>query len=322
MWRPERLIHGPQVAAVDDIPPLNRVFSEAFTDRYRRDGLVGVRVPQLNPAIWEYAVRDAGDGAMIWRDAQSELVAFNITHRSGAEGWMGPLAVRTDRQGEGTGRTIVETAIEWLKGEGVTTLGLETMPRTVDNIGFYSRLGFVPQYLTVTMTHDVTRRGVAGPFVQLGECDTLERTMWLARCRDRLGSSAPGYDFTRELELTLELGIGDTTVIEQDGVIAAFALWHSAALADVRSSDELRVLKLFSDGEENFVRLLVALESVTATLRLKRVAIRCQTKFETAYEALINRGYRVRWTDLRMTLSGYGEASLPGGEIIFSNWEV
>lgn len=235
---------------------------------------------------------------------------------------MGPLAVRTDRQGEGTGRTIVETAIEWLKGEGVTTLGLETMPRTVDNIGFYSRLGFVPQYLTVTMTHDVTRKGVAGPFVQLGGCDTVERRMWLARCRDRLGLSAPGYDFTRELELTLELGIGDTTVIEQDGVIAAFALWHSAALADVRSSDELRVLKLFSDGEENFVRLLVALESVTATLRLKRVAIRCQTRFEIAYEALLSRGYRVRWTDLRMTLSGYGEASPPGGEIIFSNWEV
>ena len=64
-----------------------------------------------------------------------------MVHRSGTEGWMGPLAVRPDRQGEGLGRQIVQAGIEWLRGQGATTIGLETMPRTVDNIGFYSRLG-------------------------------------------------------------------------------------------------------------------------------------------------------------------------------------
>lgn len=97
-WLPDRSVSGPERATVRDIEPLNRIFSDAFTDRYRRDGLVGVRVPYLNPLIWRYAIEDAGEGAMIWRDGEGRAVAFNMVHRSGTEGWMGPLAVRPDRQ--------------------------------------------------------------------------------------------------------------------------------------------------------------------------------------------------------------------------------
>ncbi len=144
MWRPDRSVRGPERPAARDIDPLNRVFAESFTDRYSRDGLVGVRVPQLTHQVWRYALEDAGDGAMVWRDAEGHMVAFNMVHRSGTEGWMGPLAVRPDRQGEGIGSMMVLHGLEWLREEGATTIGLETMPRTVDNIGFYSRLRLVP----------------------------------------------------------------------------------------------------------------------------------------------------------------------------------
>ena len=103
LWRPEHAVVGPESPGEGDLAALNRIFSDAFTDRYRRDGLVGVRVPPLNLQIWRYALRDAGPGAMVWRDEDDQLVAFNIAHRSGLEGWMGPLAVRPDRQGLGLG---------------------------------------------------------------------------------------------------------------------------------------------------------------------------------------------------------------------------
>src|SRR5476651_2654159 len=147
-------LEGPFQIGRADIGPLNVLFSETFTERYRRDGLVGVRVPPLNPAIWQYAVADAGDGAMMWRDARGAIAAFNIAHRSGVEGWMGPLAVRDDCQGAGQGKNIVSAGIDLLKRSGCTVIGLETMPRTMDNIGFYSGLGFVPARLTVTLTVD------------------------------------------------------------------------------------------------------------------------------------------------------------------------
>src|SRR2546426_8358803 len=52
--------------------------------------ILGVRVPHLNPLVWRYALLDAGDGAMVWRDESGHVAAFNIAHRSGTEGWMGP----------------------------------------------------------------------------------------------------------------------------------------------------------------------------------------------------------------------------------------
>jgi GNAT superfamily N-acetyltransferase len=139
MWRPDRSLHGPDPPTLRDIEPLNRVFAEAFTDRYSPGGIVGVRVPHLNTLVWRYALEDAGQGAMVWRDADWQMVAFNIVHQSDVESWMGPLAVRPDHQGGGLGSTMVRLGIDWLKGQGARTIVLETMPRTVENIGFYSR---------------------------------------------------------------------------------------------------------------------------------------------------------------------------------------
>lgn len=319
MWRPDRSVRGPDRPGYRDIDPLNRVFAEAFTDRYSRDGLVGVRVPQLNPLVWRYAIDDAGDGAMVWRDAEGHLVAFNIVHRSGREGWMGPLAVRPDRQGEGLGSLMVRTGIEWLRAQGASTIGLETMPRTVDNIGFYSRLGLVPAHLTVTLVHDVTRRGATGPFESLGNGpQPAER---IAECRRLTDELLPGVDFTREIELTRELAIGDTTLVRDGRDLSGFALWHSTPLAAGRPKDELRVLKLVARDAAALDRLLDALPAAAVQERVGRMAIRCQTEFAEAYLRLVEREYRVHWTDLRMILDGSPQRA-PRSGIVMSNWEI
>src|SRR5207253_881742 len=239
-WLPERQVYGPEPAGERDTDALNRVFADAFTDRYRRDGLVGVRVPHLNPQVWRYALLDAGAGAMLWRDEAGHVVAFNVAHRSGTEGWMGPLAVRPDRQGAGVGKAIVRAAVDWLIDQRVATLGLETMPRTVENIGFYARLGFAPGHLTVTLTNDIATRGHAAP-----------------------------------------------------------------ALLSQRKGDASAATT----------------EAAAARAGIRRVAVRCQTRFDDTFRRLVARGYRVRWTDLRMTYEGYGEPH-PRRGVLFSNWEI
>jgi GNAT superfamily N-acetyltransferase len=319
MWRPDRSVRGPDRPGYRDIDPLNRVFAEAFTDRYSRDGLVGVRVPQLNPLVWRYAIDDAGDGAMVWRDADGHMVAFNMVHRSGTEGWMGPLAVRPDRQGEGLGSLMVRTGIEWLRAQGATTIGLETMPRTVDNIGFYSRIGLVPGHLTVTLVHDVPRRAAGDVELLSTSGDGVEQGV--ADCRRLAGALLPGVDFTREIALTRELAIGDTTLIREGRDLAAFALWHSTPLAAGRPKDELRVLKLVARDAAAFERLLDALPVAAAGEKVGRIAVRCQSEYAAAYLRLVARGYRVHWTDLRMTLQDFALRK-PDQGIVMSNWEI
>jgi len=318
-WRPSQVLAGPYPARLDDVSELNDVFSESFTERYRRDGLTGVRVPHLNPVVWRYAIRDAADGALIWRGERGEIVAFNIVHRSGIEGWMGPLAVRNEQQGMGAGTEIVRRGIEWLKVHGASVIGLETMPRTMDNIGFYSGLGFVPGRLTLTITLDAAYADKPAPL--FGRLSARDKDDALAQCRALVASMQPGYDHAREITLTDELDLGDTMLLMKGDELKGYALCHTAPLVEGRSREDLRVLKLALADDamlDEAVRLLSDLARRSGT---RRVTIRMQGDYEAAYQRLIALRARVRWTDLRMTLAGYPERK-PEQGIVLSNWEI
>ncbi len=318
-WREPHHLDGPHCVRPEEIDPLNLVFSEAFTERYRRDGMVGVRVPSLNPSIWRYAIEDAADGAMLWRDGQREIAAFNIAHHSREEGWMGPLAVRPDLQGSGAGKEIVRAGVEWLKARGAKIIGLETMPRTMENIGFYSALGFVPKRLTITLTLDASPAD--RPVSLLGRLAAREREAAMDECRALVQSLRPEYDFTREIELTDKFSLGDTVILRDGGALAGFALCHTAPLVEGRVREELRVLKLVLASEEGVEPMARALRDFARRSGTRRVAVRVQGEFEGMHARLVAMGARVRWTDLRMTLAGYAEPK-PERGIILSNWEI
>lgn len=317
--RNARPIHGPFVATTKDISALNAVFTEAFTERYRRDGLTGVRVPPLNPAIWRYAIDDAGEGALCWRNAEGQIVAFNMVHRSGTEGWMGPLCVRPDQQGFGVGKIIVRSGIALLQRREATVIGLETMPRTMDNIGFYSSLGFVPGHLTITFTLDAVI-GEHTPLL-LSHQFGLEKEHALAECLALTARVMPGYDFTSELVLTDRLSLGDTMLLGSVHAPAGFAVFHTAPLVEGRSRDELRVLKLVLENPDDLPRLLGMLADHARRVGTRKVSIRLQGDYPAAYRTLVGLGAQVRWTDLRMSVHGMVERP-PANGMILSNWEI
>ncbi|WP_411281747.1 GNAT family N-acetyltransferase [Gemmatimonas sp.] len=318
-WRNSRPLEGPIVATVDDISQLNEVFAEAFTERYRKDGMAGVRVPPLNPSIWRYAIEDAGDGALCWRDERGRIAAFNMVHHSGTEGWMGPLCVRPDSQGAGLGKIIVQSGMRWLRQQSVKVIGLETMPRTMDNIGFYSNLGFVPGHLTVTLTLDAAL-GEQAPQL-LSRLSSHEQEAAISACRALTMRVLPGYDFTRELELTDRLTLGDTILLGPLDAPTGFAVCHTAPLVEGRTRDELRVLKLVLARRSSLPQMLGSLADLARRTGTRRVAIRLQGDYPDAYRTLVALGARVRWTDLRMSAYGWNEVP-PLEGMVLSNWEI
>lgn len=318
-FRPTRPLEGPFVATAEDIPQLNEVFAEAFTERYRKDGMTGVRVPPLNPSIWRYALADAGEGALCWRDERGRIAAFNMAHHSGTEGWMGPLCVRPDHQGAGLGKIVVQSGMRWLRLQRVRVIGLETMPRTMDNIGFYSNLGFVPGHLTVTLTLDAQLGDRPSPL--LSQRSAAEQVDTMEACRALTQQVMPGYDFTRELELTEQLQLGDTVLLGDPSAPSGFAVCHTAPLVEGRVRDELRVLKLVLARRAELPRLLGALTDTARRVGTRRVAIRLQGDYPEAYRTLMALGARVRWTDLRMSVHGWSEVP-PADGMVLSNWEI
>ena len=319
-WRRSDEMDGPHPVRLDDIGALNQIFSDAFTDRYRRDGMVGVRVPFLNPAVWRYAIEDANGGAMLWRDERGGIVAFNIAHSSGVEGWMGPLAVRPEHQGAGAGKTIVRAGTDWLKKSGARVIGLETMPRTMDNIGFYAGLGFVPGRLTLTLTLDADSSDTAPTL--LGRMPRGERDEAIEECRALLDAQLPGYDFTREIRLTDELALGDTVLLRVGARLVGFALCHTVPLVEGRVREELRVLKLVLSGAGALERMARVLCGFSRRSGTRRVALRVQGEYVDAFRQLVAMGARIRWTDLRMSLAGYIAPESTRGGIVLSNWEI
>lgn len=310
---------GPEPATHADIGELNRVFSDAFTERYRKDGMTGVRVPQLNPVIWRYAMDDAGGGALVWRNEVGDVIAFNIAHASGSEGWMGPLAVHPEWQGVGLGKAVVRAGIEWLAARDTTVIGLETMPRTMDNIGFYSALGFVPARLTITLTIEAARADA--PVSLLSRMPASLRDDLIEACRAVAGSRIAGYDYSREIRLTSELGLGDTVLLERAGRVRGFAVFHSVPLVEGRAREEMRVLKLVVERESDIEELVRHLSVAARRTGTKRLAIRAQGEYPAAYRRLVSLGARVRWTDLRMAEMNHPEPVATEG-VIFSNWEI
>ena len=314
-------VSGPFPIMPEDLPALNVLFSDAFSERYRRDGMAGVRVPPLNPAIWRYAIEGAGAGAMLWRDGLGRIAAFNLAHASGTEGWMGPLAVREEMQGRGLGRTIVRAGIEYLRAAGCTVIGLETMPRTMDNIGFYAALGFIPGGLTITLTVEATPATDHRPQL-LSELGAAERAGVIAAAASLVREVRPGSDYSREIALTLQHALGDVVLLRDDqGVLRGFALFHEMPLVEGRSREELRVLKLVLADQTAMPRMAEALAAQARRSGALRCALRVQGDYPTAFRALIARGAKVRWTDLRMTLTGFDETPAVTG-VILSNWEI
>ncbi len=318
-WRETVHLDGPFAITAADIAEVNRVFSEAFTERYHRDGLVGVRVPFLSQAVWNYAIADADGGAMLWRGMEGQIAAFNIAHISGVEGWMGPLAVANSHQGGGAGKTIVRTAVEWLKSRGARVIGLETMPRTMDNIGFYSQLGFEPGKLTLTVTVEAVP--VDQPLMLLSRHGPREQDEQVDECHALADSLLPGYDFRREIRLTEELRLGDTLLLRQGGRLCGFAVCHSAPLVEGRTREELRVLKMVCSSSDHLHTMIRGIADHARRSGARRASIRVQSDYLALYRTLILMGGRVRWSDLRMTAPGYPE--IPSGVgVVLSNWEI
>ena len=315
---PPNGLQGPLPLEPGQVDELNRVFSDAFTERYHRDGLSGVRVPLLNPLIWRYAIALAGEGALHWRDSTGGLAAFNLVHRSGTEGWMGPLAVRPDHQRRGIGRDVVMAGIRLLERHGCRTIGLETMPRTVENIGFYSGLGFRPGHLTVSMVREVAPTD--GVPAELGSGLGVPAD-WLSSLGGLTGTLAPGLDLTREVRLTAEMSLGDATVVRETGAWRAFALWHAVPLALGRAAEELRILKVLAKDRASFRSVIAGAIAAAAGRGLGRIGIRCQTAYGDTYGDLIDLGFRIHWTDLRMTLHDRPEQR-PSQGVVMSNWEI
>src|SRR6185312_1491105 len=112
------------------------------------------------------------------------------------------------------------------------------------------------------------------PASLIGRLTPSSRGDAIAECRALLQRLLPGYDYTREIELTAELSLGDTVMLRDGDRLIGFALAHTAPLVEGRSREELRVLKLVLEDESRFVDLVRAVTDFARRSGTRRISLR------------------------------------------------
>ena len=190
----------------------------------------------------------------------------------------------------------------------------------MDNIGFYSRLGFVPGRLTLTMTLEAARpmdrRELHEPSrhrrrERRDGC--LQTISWIACCRATTTRARS--------TLTHDLALGDTLLLYDGGRLIGFALAHTAPLVEGDAARRLRVLKLVLDDEQHFGGMALAIADFARRSGTRRVAFRIQGEYGDAFRQAVGHGAHIRWSDLRMSFDGYRERR-PTTGMVLSNWEI
>ena len=80
-------------------------------------------------------------------------------------------------------------------------------------------------------------------------------------------------------------------------------------------------IKLVLEDESRFVELVRAVADFARRSGTRRLALRIQGEFQSAYQRVIALGGHVRWTDLRMSLADHLEQR-PARGLVLSNWEI
>jgi hypothetical protein len=163
-----------------------------------------------------------------------------------------------------------------------------------------------------------------GPSV-FGRLSASDKEGVLVECCALSQHVQPACDFTREIAITDDLGLGETILFRQGGhkggKLTGFALCHTVPLVEGRAREETRVLKLVLSRQSDLASAVATLADFARRGGTRRVAFRVQTEYLEAYQQLIAMGGRVRWTDLRMSLVKYPEGRAGEG-LLWSNWEI
>ena len=260
---------------------LNEVFSDAFTDRYRRDGLVGGAGAAAQP----------GDLALCDRRRRRRRDAVGGDPRGAIAAPSGHRAPFRHRRLDGAARRARR-----LPGSGVWEGGRAGRHRRAPERGVSRhrfgndaaddgehRLLRRARIRARTADGDAQR---STPGVRQMRAPRLLSTLSLiglaqrcgcARVRRARARNGPRLRLHARDRVDARDGLGDTLLFHEGDTLAGFALCHSAPLVEGRSRDELRVLKLMARDDaamDAMIPLLADLAGRTGALDRARVAIR------------------------------------------------
>ncbi len=311
----------------EDLEQVNLLLSKSFTHARRDSGLAKGRVPLCHLSFLQMYL-EANPGGSFVIVQKGRIVAYCFTHLWGTLGWIGPLSVLPAKQGQGLGKKVVEAAIEQLQASRAATIGLELAAGSSRNLAFYTKLGFIPERLTVDLVKEVTQSPQKVPtedceITSYAESTVAQRKSILNDISELSASLELGLDYTGEIQQLHEAGYGDGLAFRRSKRVLGFALVHTETYTAEERRHFLKVnaLQLAAQSGPAALRLVLGkLEAFATVEELAAIYIRVPLRYQNAYRQILAMGYQVVQNELRMTLNGYQQDDNPEN-VNLSKWE-
>lgn len=233
------------------------------------------------------------------------IVGYIFSHTWGAVGWLGVFGVLPDCRGRGVGKALLAAGVDYLRRAACATIGLETMPNEVHNLGLYMKAGFRPISHAFLLTKPVT--GAPHP-------SAAALTLWEHLAPDE---RAVAMQAVSAISSAVVLGLdhrktAETLAVNNLGAVALIGreAWTGFAAISTTSKMEgtaadtavVKALCLLPGAETFFPEIAGALESIAARHDLAKLGLWLSGDRWDAVQALLSAGYRVAHVRLRMAL--------------------
>lgn len=299
-----------------DLHRINMILSRAFTQGRIDDGFQQTQVPMCRYGFLEMYFDDAPRGCFVAEDG-GQLVGASFSHVWGKTGWIGPLAVSPEKHLLGIGKILTMKSIEFIKSAGCRIIGLETNPISNRNLGFYSKLGFVPS----TLMLDMMRRVSQNPEQRLSEnhqiifyskCSPSNKDRFLSWVSQLTQSVAAQIDYGTLIRNITEYGYGDSVLFVRMNTPIIYMTIQTQPTSAEEHNSILRVIAFVAHPkipELYFDFMLQDLDILASDKDLNQVLFRLPGTCYRALRLFLQHNFRIIHSDQRMVLNGYEEAT-------------
>jgi len=246
-------------------------------------------------------------------------------------GVIGPVAVLTHYQNQDIGQQLLSACQEFFDENKATLQGVATYPYSPKHLIFYQKYGYKPKGLVVVTSKALDRTPVGGPKpapkapAAVRRYSTLEearKKQVMQKVRRITNHFWRGLDVSKEIEIVDGLTLGDTLLLEKGREVIGFAVCHLPPNSEApHGSAYVKLLAIDSAHRkpEHLQALLAGVEDLAAAGQLQRVVVPAYTYYWTAYQTLLERGYHVDFTMVRMK-RGKQEDYEDASDLVLDDW--
>ena len=313
-----------------DLSKVRDVVEQAFGDFFERQ--MGTRPRQVFGGAQYVHHRWLMEpwGCFVAEEGEGKIVGAGIAVCWGTVGLLGPIAVLTNYQNQEIGRQLIEAVQGFFDENKVALQGLATYPYSPRHLLLYQKYGFKPKGLVAITFKSLDRREPsfmkpAKPQLHTRRFSTLEESkkkVTLARFHSMTSQIFRGMDVGKEVEIVDGLALGDTLLLERGRELVGFAIYHTPGVSEApHGALYLKFLAIDPRRKrpEDFHHLMGALEELAQGAGLQRVIAPVYTYYWRAYQGLLDRGYQIDLTMVRMKRGKIEDYEKPD-DFVLDDW--